>query len=217
VPLGLDGDFTYESLIGRHNADLANDLGNLLHRTLTMAGKFCAGRVPPAHERFVDVEPHAGLCRMAHATAVEAAAGFEALAPSRALEAIWKLIRETNRYVDGAQPWVMAKDATRGDELAHTVHTFLAAIDWAARMIAPAMPERSAEIRRRLGVAPAAIPPWPEPATFYRSLAPGLVLERGEPLFPRIDEERAAELYRRWIPADVRPAPATSAPPPGKT
>ncbi len=219
VPLGLDGDFSYEALLGRYNSDLANDLGNLLNRTLTMAAKFCDRRVPPTHADLAEAELHAGLRETATTCARDAAALFEDYAPSRALESIWKLVRETNRYVDTSRPWALAKDEGKRAELEHTVRSFLEAIYWIARMVAPVMPVKSAEILAQLGFADEAISEslnsWPDPERFNRDLPDGLVLGRGKPLFPRLDEKQQAALLARWIPDDAKaptkePAASTS-------
>jgi methionyl-tRNA synthetase len=138
----------------------------------------------------------------------EAAASFEAYAPSRALEAIWRLVRETNRYVDTAQPWKLAKDPDRRAELEHTAHSFLEALFWAARMVAPVMPNKAAEILAQLGIegdaAQRAMERWPDAERAGRDLDAGLTVSKPSPLFPRIDEDRAAALLDRWVPEDAR-------------
>ncbi len=211
VPLGLDGDFTYEALIGRYNADLANDLGNLLNRTLTMTVKFLGGDLPAARAELADSEPHAGMRRVAVDAVKEAGDAFEAYAPSRALEAIWRLVREANRYVDTAQPWKLAKDPDRRAELEHTTHGFLEALYWAARMVAPVMPVKAAEILAQLGLgedaAARAMARWPDASLAGKDLPAGLTVTKPTPLFPRIDDARAAELLERWVPEDAKAEP----------
>jgi methionyl-tRNA synthetase len=208
VPLGLDGDFSYEALIGRYNADLANDLGNLVNRTLTMTVKFFGGAVPEARPELEGAEPHAGLRRVAVTAVREAAEALEAYAPSRALEAIWRLVRETNRYVDTAQPWKLAKDPERRAELEHTAHSFLEALYWVARMVSPVMPNKASEILAQLGIegdaARRAMDSWPDAERAGRDLEAGLIVSKPTPLFPRIDDARAAELLDRWVPEDAR-------------
>ena len=205
VPLGLDGDFSYEALIGRYNADLANDLGNLLNRTLSMAVKFCAGNIPPANPDIAALELHAEMYRAARQCAITTADHFESFAPSRALESIWQLVRTANRYVDAVKPWVMARDPERRAELDHSIHTFVEAVYWAARMVAPVMPEKAGEILAQLGFAPdqaaAALASWPDPERFNHELPVDLTVERGVPLFPRIDDDRQTELLASWLPA----------------
>ena len=125
VPLGLDGDFTYEALLGRYNSDLANDLGNLVSRALTMTGKFCNGCVPPGNAEMAAIGPHGDLAATARQAIADSAGFYADYAPSRALEAIWALVRAGNRYVDTCQPWKLAKDPDRRQELDHVMRTTL--------------------------------------------------------------------------------------------
>src|SRR5205823_4055068 len=105
VPLGLDGDFTFESLFGRFNAELANDLGNLVNRSLTLITKFAQHGAPDRDPFLIDgIAVHRDFETSVGETIAATTAAFEALAPSRALEAIWKLVRDANRYVDVTQP-----------------------------------------------------------------------------------------------------------------
>ncbi|HUH00667.1 MAG TPA: methionine--tRNA ligase [Kofleriaceae bacterium] len=221
VPLGLDGDFSYEALIGRYNADLANDLGNLTNRCLTMAGKFAGGAVPAADPAVADLEAHAVLATTARECVAEAARCFEDYAPSRALEVIWRLVREANRYVDAVQPWKLAKDPTREAELAHCVRGFLEAIFWSARMVSPVMPDKARAILGQLGVtgeaAEHAVTSWPDPEAWGRDLPTGQVVGKGEPVFPRIDAERQEALLKRWIPEDALASAAPTTPAPAPT
>jgi methionyl-tRNA synthetase len=206
VPLGLDGDFAYEKLIGRYNAELAHDLGNLVSRALTVAGKFTGGAVPPANPELTDTGRHGELAREARAVIVEAADQLRSFAPSRALETIWRLIRETNRYVNDTQPWSLARDPARRPELDHAVRTALEAIACAARMVAPIMPHTGREICRLVGGTDELSGTWPAPDRFGQELTAGSPVGESQILFPRIDEDRQAALLDRWIPQDARSA-----------
>jgi methionyl-tRNA synthetase len=211
IPIGADGDFSYEALIGRLNSDLANDLGNLLNRTLAMTDKYTGGVIPKAAPELDAGGAHAELAALAARARDEAERWFGAWAPSRALEAIWELVRGANRYVDAAGPWTLAKDPARKAELDHVLHTFLEACLWSALLVWPVMPGKAEEILAQLGV-PFAAPRWPQ--TWNAELPAGGRIARGAPLFPRIDDKRQAELLSRWIPADVQaaaPAPAPAA------
>lgn len=210
VPLGLDGDFNYEGLVGRYNADLANDLGNLLNRTLTMTGKFCAGQVP---ERAADIPApkHTEIDAVARQAIADTTRHLADWAPSRALEAVWTLVRAGNRYVDGCQPWKLAK--TAGDnpehraELDHCMRTALEALACAARLVAPVMPGKAAELLRQLGVSDERgaelVGAWPEPDRFGQELAAGTAIARGDVLFPRFDKDQQLALLRKWAPDSV--------------
>jgi methionyl-tRNA synthetase len=202
VPLGLDGDFSYENLIGRYNAELAHDLGNLVSRALTVAGKFTGGVVPAAAP--------AGETDIAHVAVqviAEAAEHYRAFAPSRALEAIWRLVREANRHINDTKPWVLARDPARRDELERAVRTSLEAIACAARMLVPVMPKSAAEIVKLVGGTGDLAASWPAADRFGQELPDGAAVGESVILFPRIDEAKQAELLDRWIPADARAEP----------
>ena len=208
VPLGLDGDFAYENLIGRYNAELAHDLGNLVSRALTVAGKFTGGKVPPARPELAGAGRHAELAREAASAVTDAAEQLRAYAPSRALEAIWRLVREGNRYINDTQPWALARDPARRDELDQSVRTALEAIHCAARMLAPIMPRSADQIIELVGGARGGADSWPAPERFGQELEAGAAVGESRILFPRIDEERQAALLDKWIPPDARPADA---------
>jgi methionyl-tRNA synthetase len=215
VPLGLDGDFAYENLIGRYNAELAHDLGNLVSRALTVAGKFTGGAVPPAHPELAGQGRHGELAREAEQVIAEAADHLRGFAPSRALESIWRLVREGNRYINDTQPWALARDPSRRAELEHAVRTALEAIACAARMLAPIMPRSGAQIAQLVGGAGDLAATWPSAARFGQELAAGAAVGESCILFPRIDDERQAALLEKWIPDDARPKaaqPSTPAP-----
>jgi methionyl-tRNA synthetase len=207
TPLGNDGDLIYENLIERHNADLANDLGNLVNRALTMITKF-AGQAPP---RLGTGSPLAATADNAIAAARTAWLAFQ---PSRALEATWKLVAEANAFIDQTKPWALAKDG-KNAELAEVLGS-LQAVLWTIRnLVAPALPAMAERMGALLGVE-AHEPRWPEA---WGVGLPRFAPRAPAPLFPRIDEKRAAELLGKWLPpengaTDGAPAAAPAAPAP---
>ncbi len=214
VPLGLDGDFAYENLIGRYNAELAHDLGNLVSRALTVAGKFAGGAVPAGQPQ-AQQAAHIELTEVAGKAIGEAAAHYTAFAPSRALEAVWRLVGEANRFINNTQPWRMAKTPGQEQVLALTIRMSLEAIACAARMLAPVMPRTARQIVELVGGAGETASTWPAANSFGHELAAGTKVGESCILFPRIDEDRQAALLDKWIPHDARPAgaaePATPA------
>jgi methionyl-tRNA synthetase len=192
IPLGADGDFVYESLIGRWNSELANDLGNLINRTLGMArGELTSGGDDPE------------LARLAAGVRERVERHMEAFEPSRALEALWELVRAANNHIAVKEPF-RKPEAERAQILA----TVAEAIRWIALMAAPVLPESSGRILAQLGLAPGET--WPS-RWHYPGSKPG----KAEPLFPRIDEDRQAELMAKWLPpgsASPAPAPTPAAP-----
>ncbi|MBI1843881.1 MAG: methionine--tRNA ligase [Actinobacteria bacterium] len=175
VHFGPDGDFSYEGMIARYNADLANNLGNLLSRVATIVTRRCGGIGPaPAAE-----SPLADLARTAFQAAAEA---WEAVQPSEALEATWRLIRDTNAYLETNEPWKLepgpALDAIMGDALE--------VLRIVAVLATPAMPATCAELWRRIGM-----PGNPDEqrlpgAAAWGGYPGGLAVEKGQPLFPRM-------------------------------
>ena len=182
-PFGPDGEFSYEGMVSRYNADLANNLGNLLSRVATVVAKQCDGIGPaPA--------PDSALAAVAQSVVAATAAAWERVAPSDALEATWRLVRETNSALEAAQPWKMdpspALDAVMGDALE--------ALRVVALLASPAIPTAAEEIWRRIGLT-AAVGPLAEQrlpdAAAWGGYPGGLPVEKGAPLFPRIKPQDA--------------------------
>jgi methionyl-tRNA synthetase len=211
VPLGLDGDFTFESLFGRFNAELANDLGNLVNRSLSLMAK--SPLIPALEASFNDVPHHAGFVATARQAIESATAEYENLAPSRALEAIWKLVREANRYVDTCQPWALAKDPARSNELAHVFANLANAIGVIGGLVTPVLPTTGRLLRQWVGIPEAQLGAWPTAADMQRVVDTSVTKEI-KPLFPRLDDEKQAAILKAIVPGDVAaPAPAEQAAP----
>jgi methionyl-tRNA synthetase len=195
---GLDADFSEEALVGRLNADLANDLGNLVSRATTLIVNLNHGVVPQR-----GVASAAEDAVTAAFTKAKAAAGvaMDEFAFQRALAAIWEFIGVVNRYVDATQPWALAKDAAQRDRLATTLYTLAESLRVLGIVLAPFVPDAAAKIRAGLG-QPAA--PTLADATWGR-LAPGTVIQKVSGLFPRIDTKSQASATAQSAPAAERP------------
>jgi len=179
---GPDGEFSYEGMVARYNADLANNLGNLYARVSTVVAKQCGG-IGPAPS------PDSRLAEVAATAYAAAAACWERVAPSEALEATWRLVRETNAALEAAQPW----KSEPGPEVDAIMGDALEALRIVAVLTSPAMPAAAEEIWRRLGLT-AAVGPisgrrLPEAAA-WGGYPGGLPVEKGAPLFPRIAPSR---------------------------
>jgi len=174
IPLGADGDFNHEQFIGRYNAELANDLGNLLNRTLGMVHKY--GITPASTGTAFDI---AGPM-------LSYAKAMDEFQPSKALEAIWELVRAANGYIDQKAPW--KPESPRAEILGNVLELCRVL----SHALDPFMPERAGAMRAQLGVEePTAWPHWQT-----RTFAP----KAATPLFPRIDDDRKKELLERWRP-----------------
>ena len=172
---GPDGDFSYERMVDRYNADLANNLGNLLSRVATVVGSKCAG-VGPAPS---STSTLAAVAAEAYAAA---AAAWARVAPSDALDATWRLIRETNAYLEANEPWKAdpgpAVDAVMGDAL--EVLRIVAVLAW------PAVPASAEEVWRRIGLDGSPSDARLPGSATWGGYPGGLTVEKGTPLFPRI-------------------------------
>ncbi len=176
TPLGADGDFSYEGMVARYNADLANNLGNLMSRVAKVVSLKCGG-VGPA--------PRAGspLGAVAASCLAGAAAAWDRPAPQEALEATWRLIRETNASLEASEPW----KAEPGPEVDAVLGDALEALRIVAVLAWPAMPRACTEVWRRLGL-PTVPGPGGRPldeVVAWGGYPGGLAVEEGAPLFPR--------------------------------
>jgi methionyl-tRNA synthetase len=174
-PFGPDGDFSYEGMVARYNADLANNLGNLLSRVATVVARKCDG-VGPAPD------PESPLAAVAAGAHAAAAAGWERVAPSEALEATWRLVRETNAALEAAEPWKAepgpAVDAVLGDALE--------SLRILAVLACPAVPRACAEIWRRIGLDGSPLDQRLPEAAQWGAYPGGRAVLTGAPLFPRL-------------------------------
>ena len=210
VAFGQDGDFNHQNLLARYHGDLGNGLGNLLNRMVaSIVPKAFDGIVPHIH---IDaLEPiDRELIELAARAASSAAAHMDAIAPNRALEAMWELVAGANKYVDQTAPWALMKDEAQRKRLKQVVYTVLEAVRWMGVMLWPFMPEKCDALRLQLGL-PRLMPVvgldlWP---SAWGGLEGGTRTQPGAPLFPRLDEAQQAALLERW---GVGAAAATAEP-----
>ena len=185
---GSDGSFSNENLINRINSDLANDLGNLVSRTVAMVDKYFGGTIPA--ER-AEGEFDAELKALALQTKGDAEKELDKFNYSTALTNIWKFVSRTNKYIDETAPWALAKDEANKARLAEVMYNLCESIRMISVLIAPFMPETSAEIRKQIGLG--ADFEWSECGEFGKEAT--YTVCKGGIIFPRIDlEKELAEL-----------------------
>ena len=187
ISFGQDGTFSWESMEDRYTSDLANDLGNLVNRVLNMVGSYRQGVVPPPTGRAGDAEAQLSADRE---TALAGLAAFDQLAFKRGLEELWVLVRGVNRYVETRQPWALSKQGA-DEDLDRVLYECVDALRVIAVLASPVMPDMADRLWAKLGMDEALeeqrLPEAGEPG----GLPPGVATERGEVLFPKLDEAGA--------------------------
>ena len=208
MPLGGDANFSDDGILTRYNADLANDLGNLVSRATTMIQRYCGGVVPESLTDRRD-ELDRGLAQRIDEAIATVTREFDAFQITTALQETWELVRAVNQYIVKREPWALAKKPDQRATLDATLYHAADALRVTAALIDPVMPGAAERIRGMLGVPP-------ERWTGLRAgaLAPGTRLGRIEPLFPRI-EKTLEELRAMADTATPPPDQPVSAPPAG--
>ena len=209
MPLGADANFSDEGILARFNADLANDLGNLVSRATTMIQRYCDGVVPDSPPEKRD-QLDADLTARIETTIAAVIRQFDSFQISSALQDAWELVRAVNQYIVKREPWTLAKKPDARGLLEATLYHAADALRVTGALVDPVMPSASARIRQMLGVAE-------EPWTGLKAgtLRPGTRLGTIEPLFPRIEktlEELRAMADTVTQPPDQTPAAAPAAP-----
>jgi methionyl-tRNA synthetase len=184
IQFGQDGSFSWESMVARYNADLANGLGNLASRVLAMIAANFGGAVPePAAGG-----PDGGLPATVANVVERYDRSMDEVALSPALGAAWDIVGRANEYLVEVEPWKLAKDSAKREETATILYTAAEALRILAVLISPIMPTAAERLWESLGVPePLAEQRLPEAAS-WGGLPPGTKISRGEPLFPRLED-----------------------------
>lgn len=194
VPFGHDGVFTPEGFIERVNFDLANDLGNLLNRTVAMIQKYFDGKLPAYVKDSTEFD--ASLVSFVEQTVRNVEEAMEDMQFSVALSSIWQLVSRTNKYIDETQPWVLAKDESKKVELGSVMYHLAETLRYISIMIQPFMTQTPKKMWEQLGIEES-LTTWESMDTFAQ-LRSGTELQKGQPIFPRLDlEEEVAYIVEK--------------------
>ncbi|WP_298469590.1 methionine--tRNA ligase [uncultured Psychrobacillus sp.] len=201
LPFGQDGVFSPESFVERTNFDLANDLGNLLNRTVSMINKYFDGNIPVNQGEATEFD--ATLHQFAKEAIEKYEVNMEKMQFSLVLGDLWSLVSRTNKYIDETQPWVLAKDEAKKGQLASVMINLAESLRQIATLIQPFMPNSPKEIMEQLGLTDAQLQ-WEKLGDFNVIPEGTQVISTGVPIFPRLDVDIEVAFIREQMRGSVK-------------
>ncbi|MBS7345279.1 MAG: methionine--tRNA ligase [Caryophanon sp.] len=210
LPFGSDGVFSPESFVERTNFDLANDLGNLLNRTVSMINKYFDGVIPSTNVE--ETEFDAALIDFAKNVRIKYEESMEKMQFSVVLSDVWSLVSRTNKYIDETQPWVLAKDEADQAKLGAVMKNLAESLRHIAVMLQPFMTSAPKQIAEQLGLDEALLS-WDSISTFGNVIADNTkVVAKGTPIFPRLEKEEEVAYIREQMQGSVKQPEPEAAP-----
>ncbi|CAM4252784.1 methionyl-tRNA synthetase [Lederbergia lenta] len=187
VPFGSDGVFTPEGFVERINFDLANDLGNLLNRTIAMINKYFDGKIPTYEGSVTDYDNN--LLAVNEETVKQYEDAMEKMEFSVALTSVWQLVSRTNKYIDETQPWILAKEESKRKELGSVMVHLADSLRRIAILLQPFLTQTPGKIFEQLNIEEEQYKSWDSLEAFGNIPNDTIVVKKGEPIFPRLEME----------------------------
>lgn len=190
MTLGQDSNFSEEAFVQRYNTELANELGNLLNRSVVMAARYLDGVVPAVDGDHAALD---ALKAQTDETLNAVGEAIDAMNPNAVLDAVWRLVREANRFIEVQAPWHLVKDVGKRAELEVTIYALLETMRQLAVLLFPVIPSKACEIWRQLGAKGSPEDVHLDDLKTWGGLDANLQVAPGDPVFPRIEEVDVAE------------------------